>query len=342
MRDDGANRDEQSPLTRLERLRVLRRPLPQVWGRGGAGCSALKAEERSNHPYLAPILGGEVAERRETAEAGEGVFRRFRLVALAVLLLTPLTASASAIPPDADILATAERAFAEGIELRSDTEKARPAFARAAVGYDELWRSGHTNPELALNRARAHRLAGNLPAAIVALHEGLAVTRWDRRLQVELEDARAAVGYPGGDLAGQCRPAPPASIGTRASPVDLLFAVGGLWLLACLGVARFAMTRAPGWLMFSTVLLAGLAVLGVFWLQDYRHHERENELPLVVVSQDAMLRKGNADAYLPRLESKLPRGVEARKLTERGGWVQVRLVGGVVGWLPASSVLGAE
>ena len=73
--------------------------------------------------------------------------------------------------------------------------------------YDVLWNQGFRTPELALNRARAHRLAGNLPRAIAALHEGLAVTRFSRALQVELEDARAAVQFPlDGELAAQCKP----------------------------------------------------------------------------------------------------------------------------------------
>jgi hypothetical protein len=243
---------------------------------------------------------------------------------------------------DADILAGAERAFAEGVELRRDEAKARPAFSRAASGYDELWGRGHRNPDLALNRARAHLLADDLPRAIVALNEGLAVARWSRPLQVALEDARAAVAYPaGGDLAAQCRPAPRGGIGTRFSPGDVWVAAGVVWLVACAGLARSAMTRAPGWLGFAGLCVAALALLGGLWLTDQRRHGRENELPLLVVARDATLRKGNADAYPARLDAKLPRGVEVRKLTGRGGWVQVRLAGGAVGWLPETSVLSA-
>jgi hypothetical protein len=62
----------------------------------------------------------------------------------------------------------------------------------------------------------------------------------------------------------------------------------------------------------------------------------------VVLANDVDLRKGNADAYPERLDAKLPRGVEARKLAERGGWIQVRLAGGVVGWIPGTLVLSAE
>lgn len=256
-------------------------------------------------------------------------------------LLFLFAASAHAPPVlDDQLLAGAERAFAEGVESRGDSEKARAAFARSASGYDELWRRSHRNPELALNRANAHRLAGNLPAAILALHDGLAVSRWNRPLQVALGDARGAVAYPvTGDMAAQCKPTTRATIGTRVSALDA-WAIGGvLWLVACAGVARFAMTRAPSWLAVAGGAVVALGVLGVLWLRDSRHQERESEHPLVVVNTESLLRKGNGEAFPARIEPRLPRGVEARKLTERGGWVQVRLAGGVVGWLPASAVL---
>jgi hypothetical protein len=296
-------------------------------------------------PTSPPLAG----ERSRRFAAGEGGFAfpnrlaKLRAAWVVLLLLLPLPASAAPQASDADILAAAEQAFSEGVALRDDEAKARPVFSRAAVGYDELWRRGHHSPDLVLNRAHAHRLAGNLAAEIAALHEGLAAMRWSRSLQVALEEARAAVAYPAaGDLAAQCRPAPPGGIGTRFSPTDAWVAAGLLWLFACGGLARFAMTRAPGWLVFATLWVAGLALLGTLWLFDRHRHERENELPLLVVARDATLRKGNADAYPARLDAKLPRGVEVRKLAERGGWVQVQIAGGAVGWLPGTAVMAVD
>src|SRR5262245_12744291 len=118
---------------------------------------------------------------------------RALLFALAALALSAPPAGAGS---PAETLGAAETAFAEGVALRNDEVKARPAFARAASAYDVLWNQGFRTPELALNRSRAHRLAGNLPKSIAALHEGLAVTRFARALQVELEGARAAVQFP--------------------------------------------------------------------------------------------------------------------------------------------------
>src|SRR5206468_9087776 len=156
-----------------------------------------------------------------------------------VLVAFALSASPALATSPTETLAAAETAFAEGVALRNDSVKARPAFARAANRYDVLWSLGYHAPELALNRSRAHRLAGNLPKSIAALHEGLAVVRFARPLQVELEDARAAVQFPlDGELAAQCRPRPYSGVRTRTSVADAWFVAGGLWLVACAGVAR--------------------------------------------------------------------------------------------------------
>jgi hypothetical protein len=257
-------------------------------------------------------------------------------LALAVVLLVAAPAR-GATPDD---LAGAERAFAEGVALREDSAKARPAFARAAAHYDALWTAGHRAPDLALARARAHRLAGNLPRGVAALHDGLAHTRHARALQVELDDARAAVPLPlEGELADQCRTRPARGIGSRVSPADAWVLAAALWLLACAAGARFAMTRGPVWLALAGLIVVALVALGTVWVRDARRHAADNALPLLVVTDDAILRKGNGDAFPARLEPAVPRGAEARELARRGGWVQVQLPGGAVGWLPAARLL---
>lgn len=239
----------------------------------------------------------------------------------------------------AERLAEAERCFASGVQARGDSEAARAHFAQAARAYDDLWQSGIRNPALAKNRSRAHRLAGNLPAAVAALHEGLAVARFDRELQVELEDARSAVEYPNADLAAACRPPPLRGIGTRMSPLEAYLIAGGLWLAACLASARFAMTRVPGWLLTSGFALVALAVLIGFWWQDSRRQTNERSQPLIVVKRECALKAGNGDSWPDRLKWKLPPGSELRELTRRGGWIQVELASGAAGWMPETQAI---
>jgi hypothetical protein len=285
--------------------------------------------------HLSPLGRGRRTQssKGRRREAGEGICFLLPFV----FLFSSSTAFASS---PAETLAEAEAAFAEGVALRDDSMNARPAFARAANAYDILWNHGHHTPELALNRSRAHRLAGDLPRAIAALHDGLAVTRFSRPLQVELEDARAAVRYPlEGELALQSRPKPLRGVSTRMSSADAWILAGFAWLVACAGVARFAMTRNALWFVVTALGAVGLLALGALWVQDSRIREREESLPLLVLSDDATLRRGNAVAYPSRYDTVLPKGAEVRELNRRGGWVQVQLPGGAVGWLPEAIVI---
>jgi hypothetical protein len=241
-----------------------------------------------------------------------------------------------------ELEARAASEFELGKSLRSHAAQARPHFRAAAAMYDELWRRGFRDPAVALNRAHSRRLVGDLPAAIVALNDGLARARWNRPLQVALEEARSAVAYPAhSDLASLCRPISRTTIGMRMAPFEAQMIAGVVWLLACCGIARFAMTRAIWWIGFVGVWFVVLAALGALWLHDELSREDIESRPIVVIAQDVLLRKGNADSFPPRLEgpSRLPAGVEARELTRRGGWVQVRVAAGIIGWVPETVVL---
>jgi hypothetical protein len=54
---------------------------------------------------------------------------------------------------------------------------------------------------------------------------------------------------------------------------------------------------------------------------------------VLVLTADEVLRTGNGPSYPARLDAPLPRGAEVRERARRGGWVQVELTGGAVGWV---------
>jgi hypothetical protein len=114
---------------------------------------------------------------------------------------------------------------------------------------------------------------------------------------------------------------------------------GAFWLLACGLFAWWRTSRNPGILPAVGIALAVPLVIGVLWWQDAKHRERTESRPLVIVREDIELRKGNAEKFELRFAQRLPKGVEARELSRRGGWVQVELAGGAVGWLPEKSVI---
>lgn len=257
-----------------------------------------------------------------------------------LLLAVSLAQSSAALKPIAADLRPGAVSFHEGIAARADAAAARQHFADAAKGFDQDWREGKRTRELALNRGRAHFLAGNLPEAVRAFRDGLALAPWDAALQAGLNHCRTKVAYPpAAKPEERLQPDSLTAIRHRVSPDDLAVASFGfsLCLVVCLG-AR--LTVQPGWASpLALVGGAGLLLVIALGVKLELDAAAERTHPVLVVASDATLRTGNAASFDPRLAFPVPRGAEVRELHRRGGWVQVRLPGGAVGWLPEESVL---
>jgi hypothetical protein len=90
------------------------------------------------------------------------------------------------------------------------------------------------------------------------------------------------------------------------------------------------------------MLLAG--VVGLLRWNAAEERRTEPVTLAIVAVTDAKwreLRTGNGFSYPPRLDGPLPAGLEAKVLHQRGGWLQLELSNGAVGWLPANAVLRA-
>ena len=239
-----------------------------------------------------------------------------------------------------EIAQHAEEEFRLGVEQRGDRDRAVPHFRTAADYFDELRRRGASNPELYRNLGNACLLADDLPQAVLAYRRGLRLSPTDADLLAGLDEARKRVNY--STEGGFGRPPddrrPPWL--PRVGSEWFFAAAAVFYVAACFLFTRWLMTRR-GRLLASSVVLAiaaaGLTVLIVLAVQSERE---ERERPLVVVSQDGLiLRKGDGLTYPPRYDTPLNRGVEARQLFERDGWMQIELTGGEVGWAPRESLL---
>jgi tetratricopeptide (TPR) repeat protein len=239
-----------------------------------------------------------------------------------------------------ELLERAESAFEEGARLRLEADKARPHFREATNDFDELRRRGVHNALLYRNLGHAYLLAGDLPRAILSYQRGLRLAPNDFALRQALAEARERVVYPASGSLGRPRDdsRPPWLPIPRAE--WLLVGAGLCYVVACAALTRWLMVRHArllGVALFSVMLAMGLAA----WLLVRVQEERErDEHPLVVIAQDGvLLRRGNGPAFPPRYIQPVNRGVEARRLFERDGWVQIELSGGEIGWVPRDAVL---
>ncbi|HTU90829.1 MAG TPA: hypothetical protein VMF69_12190, partial [Gemmataceae bacterium] len=114
----------------------------------------------------------------------------------------------------------------------------------------------------------------------------------------------------------------------------------GCYVLGCVVVTRWRMVRRERLLTVGllALLLAGV-LSGWLLLRAEERHEREIH-PLVVIARNGvLLRRGNSMVFPPRYDTPINRGIEGRLLFERGGWVQIELSGGEIGWVPREAVL---
>jgi hypothetical protein len=236
----------------------------------------------------------------------------------------------------------ATAAYREGLAQRDDAATARRAFQRAADAYRRLEQRGVGNTDLYRNLAQAELLAGDLPRAIRAYRLGLRLAPHDEALQAGLAYARDQVAYPAtGALESSCRPRERRALIRWLAYDSWLQGAAALYFLGWLAAARAWMTRRLIWkLATSGLLVAGAGLAAWAYWEREQLLEEEQSLPTVVVAENGTpLHRGNGVDYSLRLNDKLPAGAELRVLSERGGWRQVQLAGGEIGWVDAARVL---
>ncbi len=236
----------------------------------------------------------------------------------------------------------AEEEFRRGATLLSDPHQkaaARACFAKAAQLYNQLLELGYQNAALYCNLGNAYLLTDDLPHAILAYRHGLRLKPNDLELRRNLGYARQQVTFKPQNTLGR----PPVEHRPPWLPrlpeitpwlAFVLYGVG--WLAG----ARWWMTHRSGWLTTAGASFAGASVLVLLLAWEGWADHQETVRPLVVIARDdVLLRRGNGEAYPARYQTPINRGVEARRLYERGDWLQIELAGGEVGWVKRSDVL---
>lgn len=255
----------------------------------------------------------------------------------ALLITLSLIVTQTPVANDSE---SAQRSFQLGVECRDDSQTARPHFGTAAREYRQLWERGERSPELAQSWARAEFLASNLPQAIATVHAGLRLAPHHMGLQRDLETYRDRVAPQlSTKPEEQLRPARLSGVRARISEWDLFWIAAGASLILGIGLAR-RFTSGGSWAVPVVLVgvLGGIVCAGLAAKRSLEVHE-DRATTLWVLRTDEPLRKGNGESHAMRLGAVLPRGTEVREVAQRGGWVQVQLTGGAVGWLPERTLL---
>ena len=260
-----------------------------------------------------------------------------RLVVMTGTLLLAITLRAQAdeapAPPS-----PGAAAFAEGTKLAREGKDARSAFRRALK---EFLREDHVRSAADFqNIGNAAFLAGDLPRAIWAFRSGLILDPHDRLLSANLAYVRGQVQYPPGPSG---RPEPdfwPPLLPRLPAAVWALVAAAG-YTLGCVALTVRWLGRRAGLFLVAAGCMAVAGVAGYGWYLGHAQYLRDRDQPVLVIrTNDVPLRTGNGESY-PR-HAELPtlrEGMEARRVTQRGPWLQVRLASGEIGWVRDADTL---
>jgi hypothetical protein len=179
-------------------------------------------------------------------------------------------------------------------------------------------------------------LAGRPAHAVWAYHCGLRLDPNHRLLRANLEWARAGIASPSGGLA---EPLPDSWL-WHLSPTWVFGLAALAYSLSCVLTTLWLRRGAMRLLIGATILgvVSAGAIGTLLWLASEARYERAH--PVLIVAQETPLYRGNGPGYPAHPELPiLARGLEARQLCRRGGWLQVQFAGGTIGWLPAATVL---
>jgi hypothetical protein len=232
----------------------------------------------------------------------------------------------------------AER-FAEAVRLRGDPLKSRPVARESAEAFAELRRRGHDSPALCRNEGNAWLLAGETARAILTYRHGLRLDPTASTLRRCLAAARERVPHVStfGQPPTDNRPPwlPRFSFGSWHWAI-LFVLYGG----ACVAFTRWRMVRDRRPLVWSWIFLgAGVLAGGIFAGWAWYEAAQDDRPVVVIVGDEVKLRRGNSDDYPSAYNGALPYGAEARLVHRRGGWLQIQLAGGEIGWVSEREAL---
>ncbi len=259
------------------------------------------------------------------------------LAAMATLCCVSVTRADSMLSTSqrAAILEQGRVAFEAGnTALEAHPDQAAHKFRRAAERWSLLVEEGVVNGPLLYDIGNAWVRAGELGRGIAAYLRSERYIPSDARLADNLAYARTLVSP-------QFEPDSAEAVFDRLTGWHESWSLGnrilffglawcGLWVI--LIVRRLGFFRVPAW----TGGICGV-IAGVFGLSVLMSMMGGSGPVGVLIQDDVIVRKGNAQTYQPQFDEPINGGVEFRVLEQQPVWLHVEFPNGEKGWVPRNA-----
>lgn len=208
-------------------------------------------------------------------------------------------------------------------------------FDGARQCFQEIVESGIRSATVYFNLGNAYFKNGEIGRAIACYRRAQVLSPLDKDVKANLEVARALISIDG-QISGY-----QSSAGSRSIFWPLSFAQNArvcymlAYLVACSVVGAILVERSQRWVLLKIAL--GLVICLIFFGSLYFHQTsllKRNGDGVIIANTTIVAGPGAAFEELGRLSQ----GIEVSILSESGIWLEVKLPGGIIGWVPKESV----
>lgn len=233
------------------------------------------------------------------------------------------------------ILEEAQSKYDEGASLlRTDPESADALFRRSADRFQLLVDSGIINGDLYYDLGNAYFQSGDLGQAIANYLRAQQLRPNDPRIEANLDHARTLVRpqvmQEGSDALLQRL-----MFWHHGWPMQwrlIIFAIMWIALWVFILIRIFRSYSGFLWMSGVTAILAITFGISTFMSITGTNSWRQG----VLIHDEVVVRKGNADSFSPQFDEPVNQGLEFRVLEERPDWLHIELNNGQSGWIPKS------
>ncbi|MAB81904.1 MAG: hypothetical protein CMJ24_07155 [Phycisphaerae bacterium] len=249
--------------------------------------------------------------------------------------VSPLKAQSMDPQQQALVLTEAQQEYDEAAKmLRTNPAEAADAFRASAARFQLLVDSGISNGSLYYDLGNAWYQAGDLGHAIANYLRAERLMPDDPRLDANLAYARSQVRP---QITDNDHVALLRSLVFWHDSWTLRLRIWGFgiaWIVLWGALIVRSVRHYPGWNYLAGCAAAISLMLGASALWDIGIDSGNTRG--VLVGDQVIVRKGNAESFSPQFDEPINRGVEFEVLEERPDWLHIELGNGEKGWIQST------